>query len=462
MSSGGVAPIQRVVVQKENGKWHDTDDPEHEFDSQEEAEAHSANQVRLSTPHTSTTFDLSSFLRGSMEDVDRMAQNVPSASGFEHLNQTDPETGRRGALIQDPEDRARLAQQARREGGFYSQLFRPGPSGSQVGTGRMQSPPFNRTESHVYDASGGFAPYPTASSEVSSMSREHGVPTQQIFGDLLGIMQGQPPVTPLSSQQMGQLHNTGNIIGIAESHRDPFMSAMSTLELSNASHEPDSTPQQVFGTRRGKVNLQGSLAASGTNAKRSFAIVRDAIRSGREVSEAAPLVIRELEKGRKKGSTARQIREHEDNARERLGNIRKSTRKHLARTAGIESDRAKRGVRPFADDPEMEREAFEMRLTSSVRRDLLGPTGLMPKRLRPLSSPSGGKGPGGTFGSLATGDEVNDWFTEAAERDTRSEDDEEEEDLGFDPVDGPDPRKQFHPDDDDRTGGGMSQAQLTF
>lgn len=462
------APIQRVVVQKPNAKWHDTDYPDREFDSQVEAQAHSDNQIRVETPHTSTSFDLASLLRGSMEDVDRMAQQVPSASGFEHLNQNDKATGRRGALIQDPQDRARLAQQARQEGGFYSQLFRPGPTGTgtQLGTGRMQSPPFNRTESHVYGSGGEFAPYPTASTEVSSMAREHNVPTQQIFGDLLNTMQGQPPVTPLSQQQLGQLHNTSNIVGIAESHRDPFMSAMSTLELSNASQEPTSTPSQVFGKKKGKTNLQGTMAASGTNAKRSFAIVRESLRGGTDVSESAPRVIRELEKKRKKPSSAEQVQEHADNARERLLNLKGSVSTHLKRTAKMESEKTKRGFNPYPDDPELRREALHMRLKSSLRRDQLGPTGLLPKRLRPLSTPAVGKGPGTPSGSLATEEEMSDWFAEAEERDTRSE--EDEEDAGPDLLD-LEPSKRLHRNDEDEdeddghpTGGGMALAQMTF
>lgn len=467
VSGGGPAPIQRKVEQKGNGKWHDTDYPDREFDSEAEAREHSSNQMRIETPHTSTSFDVPSLLRSSMEDVDAMAQNVPSASGFGHLNQSVGDTGRRGALIESPEDRARLAQQARQDGGFYAQLFRSGTSGSQIGTGRMQSPPFNRTETHVYGPDGGFAPYPTASTEVSSMAREHGVPTQQIFGDLLRTFQGMPPVTPLSQGQQGQLHNTSNIVGIAEAHRDPFMSAMSTASISNASHDSSITPTELFGRKEKKgsktTNRQGLLTASGTGAKSSFNAVRRSLASGsgseRDIERAVGQIMREKaarSKNKKKAGKGESDALKSD-AMERMRNMHRVTRDHLARTGRIESEKVKRGFRPFAKDPQMERDALDMRLKSSFRRDLMLPTGLMGKNLRSLSDPSIGRGPRGGYGPTASEEEMDDWFAEAQERD-----EQEDQDLSSYELDEDEPnmlKKLHREDEDDATGGGTGLAQ---
>jgi hypothetical protein len=96
-------------------------------------------------------------------------------------------------------------------------------------------------------------------------------------------MQGQPSVVT-NPDQLKHMNTTGNIVGIAEQRRHPFMGFSSAQTLNYAEKTPDLDLDEVFGHKDGKKNAPGLLTASGTGATKQFRTFADDLEKDQDQS----------------------------------------------------------------------------------------------------------------------------------------------------------------------------------
>jgi hypothetical protein len=200
-------------------------------------------------------------------------------------------TTRRSAEIRDPTDRAVLAGEPRSGGVHYVRLSQaPAPSAPPLVAGRLQDPRNANlpNERHIYEERTRGAPsYPREAAHMEAMARSSGRSHHEVFEDTVRAMEVSPLATSDPVEQR-HLVTTANIVGIAEQRRDPFMGFASAQTLAHAaSPGSTATPRGVFGQRQGRVNLPGSLPASGTGATAQFRGFRADVEAGRDPTSEA-------------------------------------------------------------------------------------------------------------------------------------------------------------------------------
>lgn len=208
-------------------------------------------------------------------------------------------TTRRSAEIREPTDRAVLAGEPRSDDVHYVRLSQsPAPNAPPLVAGRLQDPRNANlpNERHIFEERTRGAPsYPREAAHMEAMARSSGRPHHEIFEDTVRAMEVSPLATSDPDEQR-HLVTTANIVGIAEQRRDPFMGFASAQALVHAaSPESMATPRGVFGQRQGRVNLPGSLPASGTGATAQFRAFRADVEAGRApTSEASHRIRRNI------------------------------------------------------------------------------------------------------------------------------------------------------------------------
>lgn len=202
-------------------------------------------------------------------------------------------TARRTAQVHTPTDRLQLSAMNRSPADNYMQLERNTGAG-MVPVGRFQNPPhLPQSERHIYASGGRGAPsYPAEANHLSSTA-----PTQRgAFENMRSEMLVQP-AAGATPTQAAHLAAFGNILGIAEQRRDPFMAMASAQSIEHGTLAGSTdTVSSVLGSRNPRGgNNPGTMPASGTGAVATFRGVRATLTSGAAASPASERVLANME-----------------------------------------------------------------------------------------------------------------------------------------------------------------------
>ncbi|HEX7241713.1 MAG TPA: hypothetical protein VF263_15645 [Longimicrobiaceae bacterium] len=404
VAAGGTAPIQRVVKRGDDGKYYDDAFPDATFDTEEAAEAHAQSRRTAAV-----TTDL-------VHDAERQFQAIPSASTIPHLNRGTAD--HREADIVGPEDRAALARETVERGTAPTvrlNVPRVDHPNSPVATGRVQRFPTNPSDVAVYDPHNRPPSYPDEASHLRGVAHAHGLSGQESLQHFASAISNPIAPSSLTLEEQAPILTGANIQGISELNRGPGMAAMDNLAIANAVSSPSATAAELFGSRSGRRNEQGTLPASGTGAKRSTDVALHSIEHDQDVSTSA----REVAEA--SGSSTRP---NISETQARHDNILDTVRDARARHERAEEENAdSRGL-----DEDDRKEVVDARVSSGLRREALGPAGLLQHGLRPIGGP-----PSGPLPSLPeTGPPEEDEFDmedEPEAEEPELEDDPEEEDA---------------------------------
>jgi len=161
-----------------------------------------------------------------------------------------------------------------KRGAFYSQIVQPiGPNQAPEVTGRVQDPQTRRApddERYSYTANERKPPsYPTDAAHLKAIGKTHDMSSSDLFNEVLDIASGKSPSKDFTQQERAQLASPMMINNVSEQRRSPAMALFSAQTLDLASRPGSGlTPDQVYGTRRGRKNLPGKAPATGTGAKK--------------------------------------------------------------------------------------------------------------------------------------------------------------------------------------------------
>ena len=373
---GGTAPIQRVVKRGDDGKYYDDAFPDDRFGTEEAAEAHAQSRraARPSTPELTTAL---------AEDAERQFQAIPSASTIPHLNRGTAD--HREADIVGPEDRAALARETVERGSAPTvrlNVPRVDHPNSPITTGRIQQFPTNPRDIAVYDTHNHPPSYPAEADHLDSVADEQGLSGQEALQHFASAVSHPLSSSSLPPEQQAPLLTGANIQGISELNRSRGMAALDNLAIGNAVNSPSATPQDLFGTRSGRRNLQGTLPASGTGASRSTGVALHSIAHDQDVSTSA----REVAE-----ASGSRTRPNISETQTRRDNILSTVHDARARHEHAEEENADR--RGLDEDEDDRKEVVDARVRSGLRREALGPSGLLQHDLRPIGSSSSGQLP---------------------------------------------------------------------
>ncbi|MFP5287373.1 MAG: hypothetical protein ACLGI9_16675, partial [Thermoanaerobaculia bacterium] len=183
---------------------------------------------------------------------------------------------RRSAEVREPADRLVLSAEPRvgPRDPHYTQLRQSASAAAPpLVVGRFQDPTSANAaplERHIYEQGARGAPsYPREASHMSGMAAAD---PRSPFAALESAMLARPFASAVPDEATQRhLMTAANIIGIAEQRRDPFMGLASAQTIARGARADEpSSPAEVFGQRRGRVNLPGLLPASGTGAVAAF------------------------------------------------------------------------------------------------------------------------------------------------------------------------------------------------
>lgn len=211
----------------------------------------------------------------------------------EHLKQTTTinRKQRRLATIQSPSDRMALSSEPKPQSQLHYVATQQSPGKGQppIKVGRVQDPRnknASERERHIFEQGTRGAPsYPKEATNLNKIGTSQNFTHPQLFGQINKAM-SVDPIDVTGEKEQRHLMTTANIVGIAESRRDPFMGFSSTQTFDFAEQEDSKlTPDEVFGKRSGKKNLPGVLPASGTGAVGMFRSFRSDVEKGQQPTD---------------------------------------------------------------------------------------------------------------------------------------------------------------------------------
>lgn len=248
-----------------------------------------------SVRHVLARLDMRQELARTMHTADARYAHQAQTPMADHMQGTAEVRGttRRTAQVHTPNDRLVLSAMNPSPAENYMRLERDTGAG-MVPVGRFQNPPhLPPSERHIYASGGRSAPsYPAEARNLSSMA-----PAQQdAFINMRSEMLVQP-VAGATPTQAVHLAALGNILGIAEQRRDPYMALASaqSIERGTLAGSTD-TVSSVLGSRNPRGgNNPGTMPASGTGAVSTFRGVRATLTSGAVASPASERVLMNME-----------------------------------------------------------------------------------------------------------------------------------------------------------------------
>ncbi|MFY0565817.1 hypothetical protein ACN28E_18495 [Archangium lansingense] len=202
----------------------------------------------------------------------RLSSAEPHLLQSTHVNKKP----RREAQVKTSSDRLSLAAESKVQGdNHYTQLTQALQEGQQPSiVGRFQDPTQKKAaidERFIYQRGKSTPPsYPEKARDLERMKTNHDLTDAQVAKEVKNAMR----VSPLqygTKEQQGSVATIANLIGISEQRRDPYMAFTSAQRIDYASAPQHSeSPTTLFGKKKGKTNLAGTLPASGTGAKASI------------------------------------------------------------------------------------------------------------------------------------------------------------------------------------------------